>query len=185
MLHKDNFLKKREVPLSRDRRSVNVMPALGLLGQNRHEAGSKRAASPLLAERSKTDNASTSQLVIRPDVKLKGAEITNCDTLVIEGTIEASMNGRVLQIAEHGVYTGTANVDIADIRGRFDGELMVRDHLVIHATGRVSGKIRYSRIRLEENAEISGDVSRLETRAPGSVPPMLKAVGAAEILDSY
>lgn len=184
MLHQDTLLKKREDKTRPEQRNVNVTPALGLLGQHRQEASSKRADPPP-PERPNTDGTSVSRLIVGPDIKLKGVEIIDCDTLVVEGAVAATMNSRALQIAERGVFTGTASVDIADIRGRFEGELTVRDQLVIHATGRVSGKISYGRIKLEENAEISGDVSRLETRAPGSVTPVLKAVRAAEILNSY
>ena len=54
--------------------------------------------------------------------------------------------------------------------GRLEGELTVRKQLVVHATGRVSGKIRYARIKVEEGAELSGEISVLD-RAPGAAPP--------------
>jgi hypothetical protein len=46
----------------------------------------------------------------------------------------------VLEITEHGVFQGTIAVDNAEVHGRFEGELTVRKQLVIHSTGRVSGK---------------------------------------------
>jgi cytoskeletal protein CcmA (bactofilin family) len=83
-----------------------------------------------------------------------------------------------VQIAEHGVFNGTVSIDIAEIRGRFDGELTARDQLIIHATGRVSGKIRYGKIKIEEGGEISGDVSRLEARPMRPAQPaVLKTAG--------
>ncbi|HTE13834.1 MAG TPA: polymer-forming cytoskeletal protein, partial [Burkholderiales bacterium] len=66
---------------------------------------------------------SGSKLIVGPDIKLKGVEITDCDTLVVEGRVEASMDSRVIQIAEHGVYSGTVGIDVAEIHGRFEGEL--------------------------------------------------------------
>jgi len=96
-------------------------------------------------------------------VKLKGVEITDCDTLVVEGRVESALDSRVIQIAEHGVFSGTASIDIAEIRGHFDGELTARKQLVIHASGRVSGKIRYGKIKVEEGGEISGDIGALST----------------------
>jgi len=59
------------------------------------------------------------------------------------------------------VFNGAASIDIAEIRGRFDGELTARKQLVIHASGRVAGKIRYGNIKIEEGGEISGDVGSL------------------------
>ena len=68
----------------------------------------------------------------------------------------------MLEIAQNGVFQGTIAVDEAVVHGRFDGELTVRKQLVIQATGRVSGKIRYTKIKVEEGAELSGDVSVLD-----------------------
>ncbi len=101
------------------------------------------------------------RLIVGPNIKLKGAEITDCETLVVEGRVEASMNSRVIQIAEEGVFSGTAGIDVAEIRGRFEGELTARRRLVIYASGKVSGKIRYGALSVEEGGELSGDVGRL------------------------
>ena len=84
----------------------------------------------------------TSKLTVGPNIKLKGVEITDCDTLVVEGTVEATISSRLMQIAERGEYRGAAEIEIAEIRGAFDGNLTVREKLVIHSTGKVTGKIR-------------------------------------------
>jgi cytoskeletal protein CcmA (bactofilin family) len=116
--------------------------------------------------------ASLSKLIVGPDIKLKGVEITDCDTLVVEGRVEAAMDSRVIQISENGVFVGKVGIDVAEIRGRFEGELTARKQLVIRATGRVSGKIRYGKVTIEEGGELSGDVSALAaTKAPGAVHP--------------
>lgn len=167
MLNRDAFFKKREDPAPRN---VNVTPALGALGQPHDSVArplipARSENPPPTPERAKSENPGGSRLIVGPDIKLKGVEITDCDTLVVEGTVEASMDSRVVQIAEHGVFNGTVSIDIAEIRGRFDGELTARDQLVIHATGRVSGKIRYGKIKIEEGGEISGDIGKLDARA--------------------
>jgi cytoskeletal protein CcmA (bactofilin family) len=69
----------------------------------------------------------------------------------------------VIQIAEQGVFHGTAGIDVAEIRGRFEGELTVRKQLVIHATGKVTGKVRYGKLAIEEGGELSGDIGTLAT----------------------
>jgi len=113
------------------------------------------------APRPRAEESKGSRLIVGPDIKLKGAEITDCDTLVVEGRVEASMDSRVMQIAENGSFHGTVGVDIAEIRGRFDGELTCRKQLVIHPTGKVSGKIRYGRLVIEEGGEVAGDVAAM------------------------
>lgn len=99
-----------------------------------------------------------SKLTVGPNIKLKGVEITDCDTLVVEGTVEATMDSRVMQIAEQGAFHGAAEIDIAEIHGEFVGNLTVRQKLVIHSTGKVSGKIRYGKIVMEEGGQLSGEV---------------------------
>ena len=99
-----------------------------------------------------------SKLTVGPTIKLKGVEITDCDTLVVEGLVEATMDSRVIQIAEQGAFKGSAEIDIAEIHGVFDGNLTVRQKLVIYASGKVTGKIRYGKVVIEEGGQLSGDI---------------------------
>lgn len=99
-----------------------------------------------------------SKLTVGPNIKLKGVEITDCDTLVVEGMVEATMDSRVIQIAEQGEFKGSAEIDIAEIRGVFDGNLTVRNKLVIYSTGKVTGRIRYGKVVIEEGGQLSGDI---------------------------
>lgn len=125
---------------------------------------------------------SGSKLTVGPNIKLKGVEITDCDTLLVEGTVEATMDSRLMQIAEQGAFRGAAEIDLAEIRGRFDGNLTVRDKLIIHATGRVSGKIRYGKLVIEEGGQLVGEIDcgtgSAQARA-GELKPMLPTVSPA------
>ena len=104
-------------------------------------------------------HASTgSKLTVGPNIKLQGVEITDCDTLGVEGLVEATMDSRVMQIAEQGAFRGAAEIDIAEIRGEFSGNLTVREKLVIYATGKVTGTIRYGKLVIEEGGQLSGEV---------------------------
>lgn len=115
------------------------------------------------------DITTGSRLIVGPDVKLKGAEIHDCDILVVEGRVEATMDSRVIQIAEHGAFSGKVGIDVAEVHGNFDGELTARSQLIIHSTGRVSGKIRYGKILIEEGGELSGDIASLVSEEQGKV----------------
>ena len=101
---------------------------------------------------------SAARLIVGPHIKLKGLEITDCDTLLVEGSVEATMKSRVIEIAEIGAFKGEAEIDMADIRGRFEGKLTVRHKLVIHATGRVTGTVRYGSLVIEEGGQLCGEV---------------------------
>lgn len=120
--------------------------------------GVSAAAASKPAATSTTEGGG-SKLTVGPNIKLKGVEITDCDTLVVEGTVEATMDSRVIQITEQGAFRGTAEIDIAEIHGEFDGSLTVREKLVIFSTGKVTGKIRYGKVVIEEGGQLSGEIS--------------------------
>ena len=122
------------------------------------------APAPVAAAPAPENSTSEARLIVGPDVKLKGAEILDCDTLVVEGRVEATMDSRVIRIAEQGSYTGKVSIDIAEIQGIFEGELTARSQLIIHATGRVSGKIRYGKLVIDEGGELSGDINTLNEK---------------------
>jgi cytoskeletal protein CcmA (bactofilin family) len=101
-----------------------------------------------------TGQEGESKLTVGPNIKLKGVEITDCDTLVVEGSVEATMDSRVIQISERGSFKGSADIDIAEIRGN----LTVRQKLTIYSTGKVTGRIRYGKVVIEEGGQLSGEV---------------------------
>jgi cytoskeletal protein CcmA (bactofilin family) len=111
-----------------------------------------------------------SRLFVGVNVKLKGVEISDCDLLVVEGHVEATVHSKAMQIAKPGTLKGTALIDIAEVHGEFTGELTARTRLVVHGTGRVSGTIRYGRLIVADGGEISGDVKRVDAREPPAPP---------------
>ena len=114
-----------------------------------------------------------SQLSVGVNIHLKGVEISNCDALIIEGQVEATVHSKSMQIDKPGTLTGTALIDVAEIHGEFSGELTARTRLVVHGTGRVSGTIRYGKLIVAEGGELTGDVKRLdgsEEQAQGVLP---------------
>lgn len=114
-------------------------------------SASTTGGTPSIAEES------GSKLTVGPNIKVKG-EIEDCDTLVVEGKVQATINCRVVQIAEKGAFKGSAEIDLAEIRGDFDGDLTVRQKLVIYSSGKVTGKIRYGKLVIEEGGQLSGDL---------------------------
>ncbi len=121
---------------------------------------SLNTAKPLSEPASATASTkeSGSKLTVGPNIKLKGVEITDCDTLVVEGLVEATMDSRVIQIAEQGAFKGSAEIDVAEIHGEFNGNLTVRDRLTIYSTGKVTGVIRYGKLVVEEGGQLSGEI---------------------------
>jgi len=137
-------------------------PAPSLLGTppGDHDIPKSPAAANN-ADESIVGKASESRLIVGPNIKLKGVEIEDCDTLVVEGYVEASMDSRVIEISETGVYKGTVEIDTAIVKGRFEGELTARERLIVHATGDVKGKIRYGRLAIDDGGRVHGDLDEL------------------------
>ena len=160
MLQKDSLFRRNDSFF----RSTPPPPPAPAAGATTAPAVAEPAKPPL----DKADERKEAKLIVGPDIKMKGVEVTDCDTLVVEGRVEATLDSRVLEIAEHGVFQGTIAVDQAEIRGRFEGEITVRKQLVIQGTGKVSGKVRYAKIKVEEGAELAGEISMME-RAPQGV----------------
>lgn len=148
------FFNKREPDAYTQRNNPN--PAA-----TSNSAAQAQAAAPVTSAASAPVSASQegeSKLTVGPNIKLKGVEITDCDTLVVEGSVEATMDSRVIQISERGSFKGSADIDIAEIRGQFDGNLTVRQKLVIYSTGKVTGRVRYGKVVIEEGGQLSGEV---------------------------
>jgi cytoskeletal protein CcmA (bactofilin family) len=94
-------------------------------------------------------------------------EVTSCDRLIVEGTIEAKLQKcQHVMIAETGVFNGHASTENADVRGRFEGELVVRKRLLIRAGGHVSGTVTYGEIEIESGGKITGVIEEI---APGNL----------------
>jgi cytoskeletal protein CcmA (bactofilin family) len=121
----------------------------------------RRAPEPVPApnvaglRRSETD---VRTLIVGREISLSG-EINSCNKLVVEGSVEANLqNCREVDISETGLFKGAASIDEAEVRGRFEGNLTVRKRLMIRATGKVTGTIRYGQIEIECGGQISGDI---------------------------
>jgi cytoskeletal protein CcmA (bactofilin family) len=161
MLRSETLFGKRETntPNSSLNTASGIVPA--------GTSGFTKTVTPAVAGGTSTGNIETtssstieggSKLIVGPNIKLKGVEITDCDTLVVEGRVEATIDSRVIQIAERGAFKGSAEIDIAEIHGEFDGDLTVRQKLVIYSTGKVSGKVRYGKVVIEEGGQLAGDI---------------------------
>ena len=129
------------------RQPVTPQPA-GTTGASGSAAQSAAHANPQPHDAASRDNARNapksvaanadapgSQLIVGRNIRMKGVEITDCDTLVVEGHVEATMDSRIIQIAPDGTFAGTVGIDIAEIRGTFSGELTVRKCLTVHSIG--------------------------------------------------
>jgi hypothetical protein len=138
--------------------AVAVSPPVNTLPRPVLAAGT--TATPE-ADANLTQTVGTPRLTVGPNIKLKGAEINDCDTLVVEGHVEASMDSKTLEILKTGSYEGTVTIDVAEIHGKFSGNLTARKKLIVHASGWVSGVVRYGSLLVSEGGVVSGDIASI------------------------
>lgn len=154
---------------SKPRSDVGPAPSIAPSAPGASAPSSLAAVSPAVTAESK-------KLVVGREIRLKG-EVTSCDVLVVEGSVELSLtDARQIQVAANGLFSGKVEVDEADIAGQFEGELTVRDRLLVRSGGRVQGRIRYGNIVIESGGQISGEIESLsgESKRPTPIPPLVE-----------
>jgi cytoskeletal protein CcmA (bactofilin family) len=106
------------------------------------------------------------RLIVGQGISLSG-EITACDRLVVDGSVQVTLNQtRAIEITEKGRFTnGKAEVEEAEISGVYEGDLTVRNRLLIRSSGQVKGTVRYGEIEIERGGRISGTISMIEPSA--------------------
>ena len=110
------------------------------------------------------------KLMIGREISLTGGEITACEHLIVEGRIEARLRDcRIIEVADSGSFKGSADIEDADIAGRFDGDLTVTGRLRVRSTALIQGTIRYGLLEVEAGGRLSGTLEPLET---GIVTPL-------------
>jgi len=103
-------------------------------------------------------------------------EITSCNRLIVEGTVEAKLdNCKDVLIQEGGLFKGESATEHADIHGAFEGDLVVRKRLLVRSTGQLSGTITYGEIEIERGGKISGIIQASGERA---IPNAVRAAAA-------
>lgn len=128
----------------------------------------RRAERPTFPSVSPSRGDGRRVLTVGNEILLKG-EITACDRLVIEGKVDATVKEvHTLELAESGSFKGFAEVEYAEISGKFEGELIVKSALVIYSSGTISGKITYGEIEIQRGGELTGEIQTFATKGATS-----------------
>lgn len=141
--------------------AASVRPGAGVMGLARPEPAAKAPPEP--------EAAREGTLIVGEGIHVKG-EIESCNTLIVEGKVEASLEASVLTVRHGGLYSGRAAVRSASIDGRFEGELTVDGLLTVEAGGRVTGTLRYRELKIAQGGRLSGDVDLLGEAESGREP---------------
>ncbi|KAA5605491.1 polymer-forming cytoskeletal protein [Roseospira marina] len=117
------------------------------------------------------ESGETKNLIVGSGIQLNG-QISACDRLVVEGTVEADLNdAEAIEVTASGLFKGTASIQEADISGRFEGNLIVKRRLTLRNGGRINGSVQYAALVIEEGGEIRGQMDVIgggESAGPGA-----------------
>jgi cytoskeletal protein CcmA (bactofilin family) len=160
--------RKDSAPSDTDTASTDTAAASGLFKSSPTSAtpaSTRPTAMPSSSSASSSDAATSQKLIVGQGISLSG-EITACDRLVVEGIVKVVLNKtRAIEITETGAFTdGKAEVEEAEISGIYEGELTVRGRLLIRATGKVNGTIRYGELEVERGDKLGGSLALLDSK---------------------
>lgn len=105
-------------------------------------------------------------LVINQDTFFKGS-IGNCSQIDIYGFVEGELQAGTLVIHPGGTFLGKAKLDAAEVRGRMQGDAVVKNLFKIASTGDVTGNVQYGRLALENGGNLSAEVRNIPPRVTG------------------
>jgi cytoskeletal protein CcmA (bactofilin family) len=100
-------------------------------------------------------------LTVGCNISLQG-KVRGCAMLYIEGTADVKVKDcGALVVSESGCFNGTAVVGSAEVAGQVNGNLTCTGRLVLRATGRIKGKVRYGALAIETGGDLAGNVAAL------------------------
>ena len=97
--------------------------------------------------------------MIGKSIQIKGT-VTGAENLVIEGTVEGSVNlpDNDLTIGEGGQLTADLAAKNVKVEGQVTGDITGSEKVVISQSGRVRGNIVAPRVTLEDGAKFKGSI---------------------------
>lgn len=135
-----------------------------------------------MAEHSQHSNILSGEpntLYVGQGVCVKG-DISVPGIVVVDGTVEGTVDARAIWVSPSGVIKGTIVATEAEIRGTVSETIEIKQLLIVHATGRVLGDVRYGELQLEKGAVISGTLSCVSDEKETAVEIRARQVRAAE-----
>lgn len=106
-----------------------------------------------------------------PGARLNLAERFEGERAQIDGELCGALKVRHFILGRGAQMQGHVSCESAQVRGRFEGELRVRGKLIVFASGKVEGKVRFAEVQVWKGGEISGNVMRHEDAAQRDAPP--------------
>lgn len=108
-------------------------------------------------KKNRTMDPSTSENRINEGTTFIG-DIQSSGFFRIDGTVEGDITSpaRVV-VGKGGMIKGVLHCDNADVEGKVEGEIIVKETLTLRATAVINGDIKTSELVVEPGAELNGN----------------------------
>lgn len=106
-------------------------------------------------------------LIIGEGVSVTG-NIALTGTIYVYGDVSGEIVAHELHVGPSGKVTGNIKVDVAEIKGHVLNTILVRDTLIVRASGKITGVIVYKSLEIEHGGIIDGKIEKIES-APEQV----------------
>lgn len=104
--------------------------------------------------------------IIGPDLIVKG-DIRNGGVIEVRGYIEGSVAADHLVVHDGGRVFGTVRANAADVNGKVQGTVAVKNLVNIGATGTVAGDVRYGKLALATGGNLEASVRNVPPELAG------------------
>lgn len=102
-------------------------------------------------------------LVVGQSIHIQGT-FNDVETLIVEGTIEtSSIKLKKLVIQQSGVFRGTVESQDIEITGILEGNITAQGNLTVTASGKLLGKAKCRRLKVEDGGQVTGQVEMITT----------------------
>lgn len=104
--------------------------------------------------------------IIGPDLVVKG-DIKNGGVIEVHGYVEGSIAADHLIVHDGGRVFGTVRANAADVSGKVQGTVAVRNLINIGPTGTVAGDVRYGKLALATGGNLDASVRNVPPELAG------------------
>ncbi|MAI49962.1 MAG: hypothetical protein CMM16_05300 [Rhodospirillaceae bacterium] len=102
-------------------------------------------------------------------------KVIKAESIVLEGTADGEILAKTVEISAAGSLDGTVQCDTLIVAGAFSGKAAVLGSLSVKRTGKITGKISYGSLSVEDGGAVLGTLEQGGTKSLPAEP--LEALG--------
>ncbi len=104
-------------------------------------------------------NSENNNLIIGEGVTFTGS-ISVPGMAIVNGKVSGEVTTDSLQIGKTGQITGKVKAKEIDVQGELHEDVTCENHIIIHSSGVVSGKLDYSELEIERGGQFRGNMNQ-------------------------